>query len=73
VVNGSELPAGTWTTDGTTISLVQRTPYGNSCQLSAPLTPTGFASPDTPSTDVSCTFVRLKPNPPSSWYCTRLQ
>jgi hypothetical protein len=72
VMNGGEIPAGTWSTDGVEIVLVQNTPYGNSCRLIAPLTETGFASRSSPSVDASCTFNRLKPNPPSSWFAIRL-
>jgi hypothetical protein len=72
VVNGLDLPAGTWTTDGVAILIVQNTPYGNSCRLTASLTDTGFASQGSPSVDVTCTFNRLKPNPPSSWFAIRL-
>jgi hypothetical protein len=75
VSNGVELPSGggTWTTDGQNIALVQNIPYGNTCHFAAPLTANGFASPSNPSTQATCTFNHLKPNPRRSWYATKLQ
>jgi len=69
---GNETLAGTWVTDGANISLVQSIPYGNTCHYSAPLTATGFATQGTPSTQASCTFNHLNPNPRKSWYATKL-
>jgi len=69
---GAETPAGTWTTDGTQVFLVQSIPYGNTCHLAAPLTSTGFATKASPSTEASCTFNHLNPNPRKSWYATKL-
>jgi hypothetical protein len=69
---GTETLAGTWVTDGTNISLVQSIPYGNTCHYSAPLTATGFATKDAPSTQASCTFNHLNPNPRKSWYAIKL-
>lgn len=73
VANGTEVPAGTWTSDGTHISLVQTIPYGNTCNYGAPLTATGFASKTNPSTEASCTFNHLRPNPRKDWYALKLQ
>ena len=72
VANGAQIAAGTWTADATTITILRSTPYGNHCTYVAPRTPTGFAAPATPSPQVTCTWNRLRPNPPSSWYATRL-
>jgi hypothetical protein len=69
--NDTEIPAGTWTSDGTNISLVENIPYGNVCQCTAPITATGFSSREAPSTDITCTFNSLKPNPRSSWYAIK--
>jgi hypothetical protein len=73
VSNGVEVPAGTWTSDGAQISLLEQRPYGNSCRLTAPLTASGFASAAAPSTDARCTFNGIKPNPVQSWYASRLR
>jgi hypothetical protein len=69
---GTEVLAGTWTTDGTSVALVQTIPYGNTCHLAAPLTATGFATQASPSTSASCTFNHLNPNPRKSWYAQKL-
>jgi len=69
---GTETLAGTWTTDGTQVFLVQSIPYGNTCHLAAPLTATGFATKTSPSTETSCTFNHLNPNPRKSWYTIKL-
>ncbi len=72
VANGAEIAAGTWTADATTIAIVRSTRYGNHCNYVAPRTSTGFAAPASPSPQVTCTWSRLRPNPPSSWYAIRL-
>jgi hypothetical protein len=73
VSNGVKRAAGTWTSDGAQISLLEQRPYGNSCRLTAPLTASGFASATAPSTDARCTFNGIKPNPVQSWYAARLR
>ena len=69
---GSEVLDGTWTTDGTSIFVVETIPYGNLCHYTAPITATGFATKADPSTDATCTFNGLKPNPRKSWYALKL-
>jgi hypothetical protein len=73
VSNGASTPAGTWSSDGTTVTIERALPYGSSCRYSAPITASGFATAAQPSTAAACTFVRLKPNPPKSWYALRIQ
>ena len=72
VANGAQITAGTWTADASTITIVRSIPYGNHCTYVAPRTPTGFAATTAPSPQVTCTWNRLRPNPPSSWYAIRL-
>jgi hypothetical protein len=72
VANGAQIAAGTWTADASTITIVRSIPYGNHCTYVAPRTATGFAATTTPSPQVTCTWNRLRPNPPSSWYAIRL-
>jgi hypothetical protein len=69
---GTEVLDGTWTTDGTNVFIVETIPYGNLCHYSAPITSTGFASREAPSTQASCTFDHLRPNPRKSWYALKL-
>ena len=72
VANGAQIAAGTWTADAGAITIVRSIPYGNHCTYVAPRTPTGFAATTAPSPQVTCTWNRLRPNPPSSWYAIRL-
>jgi hypothetical protein len=72
VANGAQIAAGTWTADASTITIVRSIPYGNHCTYVAPRTPTGFAATASPSPRVTCTWNRLRANPPSSWYAVRL-
>ena len=72
VANGSQIAAGTWTADAATITIVRSTPYGNHCTYVAPRTAAGFAATTASSPQVTCTWNRLRPNPPSSWYAIRL-
>jgi hypothetical protein len=69
---GTEVLDGTWTTDGTSVFVVETIPYGNLCHYTAPITATGFATKASPSTDATCTFNGLKPNPRKSWYALKL-
>jgi hypothetical protein len=69
---GTEVLDGTWTTDGTNVFVVETIPYGNLCHYSAPIVATGFASREHPSTQATCTFDHLRPNPRKSWYALKL-
>jgi hypothetical protein len=69
---GTEVLDGTWTTDGTNIFVTETIPYGNLCHYNAPVTATGFATSANPSTDASCTFNHLNPNPRKDWYALKL-
>jgi hypothetical protein len=40
--------------------------------LAAPFTATGLATQSSPSTQATCTFNHLKPNPRTSWYAIKL-